>query len=439
MRFQSSRAMGIRLDIKAIPPLNRRMGTRVTPCLRFLRTYVTTQPRTREVPRLSPFNAYKTTPERLVKTYTGNLARGDPMLIRNLPGFLNGQSWIDHTTDYVGSFKTTRRKEVEPDFDILKSLLSSAIAGFNPGPVNSTSEPADLKAVFDNLQAECVISRDLLEGDNPPLLKFRDWLQNSQFRDYSLEKILVELQTTYQSTQKLFLPFSAPLVFFRAVHQYNCDNYDHTGPAGNGFGPGRAAFRVEIQPGSINKVGGLVILKEDMTEEFPFPRIVRDIGQSTYTTKQCSIRVGVRPPRSAIRRYRGTTVVIGQLAGFSVVTMVPPRLQSLGGLPLEFHERIPKTWETSIKRFPLGPKGISLSKEVWTRDFEAELAAAGEILVATLVPGDGLLVPEGWWYGPRSVNNGLELQTTVTWFLDRGKMAAEDHKGRREFPPLVEI
>ncbi|RYC59101.1 hypothetical protein CHU98_g7104 [Xylaria longipes] len=466
--------MSIPLGIKAISSLSRRIGSRRPQCLNFPRSIVTTissvetpqlaivpapvaQPprqsyqdpvarrRQRRVPRLCPFNAYRATPYKLVKTYTGKLGRGHPMLIRNLPGFLDGQNWIDHAADHDGSFKTPHvspRKDSEPGFDVLKAILASAVTGRIRGSLVPGSDPTNLRTMFDDFKAECKISQTSLEGDHPPLLMFRDWLQQSQFSDYSLDETIDELRETYRATPQPWIPFKAPLVFFRAVHQYNRDQTKATGTVP---WPEGGVVNSQDSPVCINGLNGLVVLEEKMTEEFPFPRIVRDIGRSTYKTKSCSIRVGVRPLRSDMRRYKNSTVVIGQLAGYSVVTLIPPRVKSLNGLPLEFHERVSQAWGRSIKRISVGLSKSALSSKTWTRDFENELSASGDILLATLIPGDGLLVPEGWWYGVRSINNGLQLHATVTWFLGRDDMPVGDQeeydkdKYLKRFAPRVEI
>ncbi|KAI0542547.1 hypothetical protein GGR58DRAFT_253796 [Xylaria digitata] len=405
-------------NIKAISPFNGRIGSGIPHYLYFSRSIVTTtsnvgtpqasaaqpsrpssqhpkpQKRRRRVPRLCPFKAYRATPYKL--------------------------SWIDHD----GSFKTARASPSEPGFNVLKALLANVVTSRTQGAWSPGSEPAHLRAVFDDFRAECKISRASLEGDDPPLLKFRDWLQQSQFRDYSLGETIAEIQDMNYAMPQSWIPFRAPLVFFRAVHQYNRDHIS----------------RADVLSSPRD------VLEETMTQEFPFPRIVRDIGRSTYKTKSCSIRVGVRPLRSDMRRYKHSTVVVGQLAGYSVVTLIPPSIKSLNGLPLEFHWRVPKTWKRSTARFPLGSSRFSLSSKTWTREFEDELSASGDILLATLIPGDGLLVPEGWWYGVRSINNGLQLHGTVTWFLSRDeklpvgdKEEYEPGKYLQKFPPWVEI
>ncbi|KAI1274856.1 hypothetical protein F5Y07DRAFT_191813 [Xylaria sp. FL0933] len=401
--------------------------------------------RRRLVPRLCPVNAYKVTPYKLVKTYTQKLSRGYPMLIRNLPGFLGGQTWIDHVTDREGSFKAPPahlKQDSVLGFGLLKTIFESATTGRIQRNLNASSQPTNLRAVFDDLVAECKIARACFEGDCPPLLKFRDWLPQSNFRDYSLDKTIVELQEIFRTQPQLWIPFRAPLAFIRAVHQYNRDLkiVTNTAPSSN-----ESPVPGPDDPASIAGLYGLVVLKETMTEEFPFPRIIRDIGLSTYQTRSCSIRAGVRPLRNDIRRYKRSTVVIGQLAGYSVVTLIPPRLKSLDGLSLEFHDRVPKTWDRHTMRFPLGSPGFALPGKTWTRDFEQELVASGDILVATLIPGDGLLVPEGWYYGVRSINNGLQLHATVTWFLSRDDITVGEREEYdrstylRKYPPWVAI
>ncbi|KAI0517049.1 hypothetical protein F5B22DRAFT_606026 [Xylaria bambusicola] len=383
----------------------------------------------RTVPRLCPFNAYKATPYKLVTAYSRKLQLGHPMLIRNLPGFLDGQSWIDNEDGQEGSFKVPKaspRNESALGFDLLKNILESAVTGRSQRDSDPTIEPPDPMSMFDTLEAEFKIERASFEGSNPPLLNFNAWLPQSDFKGYSLETIIVELQERFRTKPQPWIPFRAPLVFIRAVHQYNQSQQPASGTP-------------------IAGLSGLVVLQTEMTEEFPFPRIIRDVGRSTYRTKSCSIRAGVRPLRNDMRRYKHSTVVIGQLAGYSIVTLIPPNIKLLDGLPLEFHERVPRTWERSTQRFPLGSPNFSLSSKTWTREFESELAASRDIVLATLIPGDGLLVPEGWWYGVRSINHELQLHATVTWFLGRSDLASGDLQEYdrmsylKLFPPWVRL
>lgn len=401
--------------------------------------------RRRPVPRLCPVNAFKVTPYKLVKTYTHKLKIGHPMIIRNLPGFLDAQSWIHHKNERDGSFKdpsSSLKLNLTPGFELLKNIFESAATGRSQRGANPMTEPIDSVGMLDELVAECKIERASFEGSHPSLLRFRDWLPQSNFKYYSLDRTIVELQEGFRTNPQPWIPFRAPLVFIRAVHQYNQDQK----AANSILSQSKDDFDdAQSRATCITGLNGLVVLKESMTEEFPFPRIIRDIGLSTYQTKSCSIRAGVRPLRSDMRRYKHSTTVVGQLAGYSVVTLIPPRVKLLDGLPLEFHKRVPKKWQNSTMRFPLGSPNFSLSSKTWTREFENELSASNDILLAPLIPGDGLLVPEGWWYGVRSINNGLQLHATVTWFLGRSDLAVGDQEEYdrmshlKQFPPWVNL
>ncbi|KAI1130605.1 hypothetical protein F5Y10DRAFT_235200 [Nemania abortiva] len=392
--------------------------------------------RRRTVPQLCPVNAHRVTPYKLVKLYTSKLDRGYPFQIRNLPGFLDEQAWFDHKVDNDGTFKSSHNFQVDdlqPGFDILKAILASAITGHThqtTGPGSSDIEPANIRSLFDDYKAACKISRLLLQGDSPPLLKFRDWLEQSQFKDYELHKAIDKVQKAYEAKQHPWIPFNAPLVFFRAAYQYN---RDHGVPAAQTMPPQDNGMvhdqnRVKIPPECIVGLSGLVGFTDKITEEFPFPRIIQDIRKATYQSSTCNVRVGIRPLGSSMRRYKNSTVVVGQLAGYSIVTMVPPQLKALNGQPLEFHERVRSTWERSTSHGPYRSPSFFLPNSVWTREFEEELTASGDILLASLIPGDGLLVPEGWWYRVRSINNGAQLHATVTWFLNRDGALVENQE-----------
>ncbi|KAI1342545.1 hypothetical protein F5Y15DRAFT_373115 [Xylariaceae sp. FL0016] len=404
----------------------------------------------RKPPELVPIKARNTTQEQLAKGYRKRLEIGKPWLIRNLPGFLEGQSWFEHRNVASGTFeapKSSPKAMENLSFALLKELLANAAPGLITKVSETNVTAAEfLGTAFDSFVAVCKISRETLIGDVPPLLRFRDWLkQSDQFKNQSdsLNKIITGILRTYYDQPRQLTPFKAPLALIRAAHLYNHEMSRATRSPRSAKGP---SIHETYTPNYISGLGGLVVLEDELTDEFPFPRVVRDIGQTTYQTKSCSIRAGIRPHRSDIRRYRASTVVVGQLAGYSVVTLIPPRLKALQGLPLDFHERVPKLSYDEARRWPMGKAGLSLSGKAWTRDFEDELVKSGDVVVATLVPGDGLLVPEGWWFGVRSINNDLQLHATVTWFLsraDRDDAEYEKSDGEDYFtpgkPPVVEI
>lgn len=309
-------------------------------------------------------------------------------------------------------------KDQSTGFDLLKLILESAATGRSQRDLTST-ESANFKAVFDDLEGECRIARASLEGDVSPLVHFRSWLPHSGFKDYSLEKTVAELQEAYRKIPRAealpWIPFRAPLAFIRAVDQYNRDQ-------------GTAPSTVPSAKHYIQGINGLVVLMEAIAEHFPFPRIIRNVGSSTYLTKSCSIRIGVRPPRGDMRRCLNTTVVVGQLAGNSAVTLVPPRLQSLHGLSLEYHEKVRPTWENRVTDSPHAPPSFAIANKVWTGELQRELIASKDFYIGTLTPGSALLVPKGWYYGVRSINKKLELNASVTWFLHRSEAAVEDQE-----------
>ncbi|KAI1203568.1 hypothetical protein F5X97DRAFT_283455 [Nemania serpens] len=398
--------------------------------------------------QVQPFFALNSAPYSLATTYTENHKLGFPMLIRDLPGFLDGQAWIDHKPDHEASFKVPQKPQIKDPvtgFDLLKNIFESAATGRNPRDMTST-ESANSKAVFDDIEGECRIARASFEGDDPPILKFRNWLRKSDFRDHLLDKTIVELQeasrvNTLRTEPLQWISFRAPLAFIRAVHQYNRDQkiIAKTVPSSKD-----GSARDKNNPACITRINGLVVLTDAMTEEFPFPRILRDMGPPSYRTKSCNIRMGVRPPRGDMRRCRNTTVVIGQLAGSSAVTLVRARLKLLNGQSLECHERVRPTWENSARRFPLGPASFAIKNSIWTRSFQNKLIKSGDLFVGTLVPGSAVFVPKGWYYGVRSTNKELELNATVTWFRHRGDIAVEDQEEDeishlKKFPPWVKI
>ncbi|CAJ2505548.1 Uu.00g129420.m01.CDS01 [Anthostomella pinea] len=355
--------------------------------------------RTRTSPQLCPFNARKVTTDKLVRMYTRRLNRNNPLQIRNLPGFLESQVWIEHANNPDGSFKIPRLPLVgspTPDFALLRDILASANPGIIDNKMKSgTSQPSQTRAVFDifdDLEAECKITRGALRAN---------------IRPWSSSATGCSSPNAHRSKPMSWVPFKASLGFVRAVYQYN---------------RAREAAHEQGSASCIAGLYGLVVLKETLYEEFPFRPIIRDIGSSTYSTKSCSLRVGVRPLRADMRRYKHSTVVIGQLAGYSIVTLVPPRLKALNGLSLEFHWSVPNTFHNDTIRFPLGQTKFALSSKTWTRELENELNSAGDILLSTLTP----------------------LNASVTWFLARGDMDVEEPdepevNASKSYAPHVEI
>ena len=188
-------------------------------------------------------------------------------------------------------------------------------------------------------------------------------------------------------------PFEAPLAFLRAVLQYNQE------------------IRSQAQV-PITRLSGLVVLKEQMTEEFPYPTAFQKFGGVEHEPRACSIRLGIQPMRSDLYRHR-RTIVVGQLAGLSTVVLIPPQLRSLGGRPLEMHEEVRKHFQ--IRRGAQLPRHIKIwPKKIWTRELEMTIANR---VYARLRPGDMLFVPPDWTYGVRNMKVGDELHSTVTWFL----------------------
>ncbi|KAI1421470.1 hypothetical protein F5Y12DRAFT_706328 [Xylaria sp. FL1777] len=388
-------------------------------------------------PQLCPVDAYKAAPHKLVIQYTEKLNRGSPLLIKNLPGLLDGQTWIGQTSDREGSFRVPEvrpRKHTAPGFGPLHDIFESAATGRSQTNSDASPEPANFRAPFDDLEARCTIARASLEGDHPPLLRFRDWLPQSSFRDDFLDEVIAEIQETFSASSEPHIPFKAPLVFIRAAHQYNQDQkaVAETAPSLKDN-----PFQDPDYSACLSRLKGLVILEEKMTDEFPFPNFIRDIGLSTYKTKACTVRTGIRPLRSELRRHQASTVMVGQLAGYSIATLVSPHARLPNGMPLMFNRDIPSPWQGTPQRYP-----VSLPNK-WTREWEHEFAASGNVVFATLTPGAGLLVPKGWWYTVRSINNGLELYATVTWFLTNKRRVGEkqeDHIARlKRLPPWVRI
>ncbi|KAI1110380.1 hypothetical protein F5Y14DRAFT_429256 [Nemania sp. NC0429] len=397
---------------------------------------------------IHPFFAPKSPPQSLVK-HVGRHQKESPVLIRDLPEFLGNQAWIDHAAGHEASFKTPQKhqiKEPAAGFDLLNLIFESAATGRSRRDLTS-AESAIQKAVFDDIEAECKIRRSSLEGDEPPLVKFHNWLAQSEFKDFSLNKTVARIREAYinntRRPDELWVDFRAPLAFIRALHQYNQDQI----MAANRLPPSEfQLIRDEKNPACITRANGLVVLTGEMTKHFPFPRIVQDIGSYTYQVKTCNIRIGIRPPRVDLRRSSKHTTVIGQLAGAqTTVILVPPRLNMLKGLSLEFHKKVLPSWEHLRERFPQGPPNLAIKNSIFTSNFQARLTQSGDVCYATLKPGSALIVPSGWYYAVRGDSQGLELTATVTWFLEHSAKLVEEQEDQEKdpfvekFPPWVSI
>ncbi|KAI0160441.1 hypothetical protein GGR57DRAFT_383595 [Xylariaceae sp. FL1272] len=376
---------------------------------------------------LSSVNARRQSLDRLVKTYTGKIQHGKPMLISNLPGFLISNPLIAPNVGQEGSFRKLPQKNSQDQlgYKVMRTIWASSV----PANGGSTADRDDGRAMFDKFDAVLKIKAVAFEGDYPPILRFLDWVRQSRhLDDYQLAPVISELIEIYRESPQPWLRFRAPLVFIRAVNQYNLTQQ----PTPGELTPSKEITHYDSKdyPNCITEISALVVLVEKMTDDFPFPRIIRDIGDTRYNARSCSIRVGVRPLRTDMRRYKDSTVVVGQVAGYGVATLIPPSLQALNGASLGFHERVPTVYQDS------------LASQTWTREFEDELAKTGDVIFAKLKPGDGLLIPPGWWYGVRSINNGLHLNATSTWFLGRENVDQDEYmRGihHRSIPPGIDI
>ncbi|KAI1265011.1 hypothetical protein F5Y18DRAFT_72842 [Xylariaceae sp. FL1019] len=376
---------------------------------------------------LSPYNARKQSLDRLVEQYTGRIENGKPMLISNFPGFLISNPLIASDIGPEGSFRKRPQKvsQDELGYKIMETIWASSV----PPSGASRVERDDGRAMFDKFDAVLKIKAVAFEGEYPPILRFLDWLrQSGHVDDYQLAPIVAELIDLYSTSPEPWLAFKAPLVFIRAVNEFNLTQQPRPGEMT--ASKDLTHYDRKDYPNCITEISALVVLVEDMTDDFPFPRVIRDIGNSRYKARSCSIRVGVRPLRTDMRRYKESTVVVGQIAGYSIATLIPPNLKALNGAPLGFHERVPSIHQNA------------LASQTWTREFEDELAKTNDVVFAELKPGDGLLIPPGWWYGVRSINNGLHLNATSTWFLGHENVDQSEYmRGLhlRSVPPSIDV
>ncbi|KAK6860397.1 hypothetical protein PG995_004033 [Apiospora arundinis] len=334
--------------------------------------------------------------------------RGSPALIRHMPGFLESQSWFQHPESNPDGEFTTRTsplpakpKQEKPSFAVLRdSIMASALRQ----GADTDSSHSDMSQLFDSLGVRFKIKRTNLSAntsDNPfseiPLEKFMRWLlRTGRSSSHNLDSTVDRLLKSAKDSSLLWEPFEAPIAFIREVLQYN----QELGPQGQGD--------------AICRLSGLIELEDRLTEDFPYPPAVREIGGLTYNATSCSIRFGIRPLRSDLRSSTDATV-IGQLAGFSRALLIPPQLNSLGGQSILSHPHVRELRAESGSLIQLSHRQPKvLQKKTWTLDFEETIP---ERIEATLTPGDALLIPPGWWYGIRSINYYNQLHATVNWFL----------------------
>ncbi|KAK8132112.1 hypothetical protein PG999_000285 [Apiospora kogelbergensis] len=211
---------------------------------------------------------------------------------------------------------------------------------------------------------------------------------------HNLDRTVDRLLKLAKDESDPWLSFEAPIAFIREVIQYNKE-----------LGPDNA----------IRGLAGLIELEDRLTEDFPYPPIVREIGGLTYNANSCSIRLGIEPRRSDLKRSTATTV-IGQLAGYGRALLIPPRLASLGDQDLLFHPQVSSLRAKTGSIVSTDSRYTkNIMKATWVLGFEQTIP---ERINAELKPGDALLVPPGWWYGIRNTNWHNQLNATVGWYLN---------------------
>ncbi|KAK7985558.1 hypothetical protein PG988_003180 [Apiospora saccharicola] len=360
----------------------------------------------RENPRLLPVDSTRITDDKFTKLWADKVKRKSPLIIRHMPGFLESQTWFQHPeSNPAGEFtsRTTpvekKPKENRTSFAILRdSIMADALRSGN------TYSRSAMGQLFDSLGVKFKIKRTMIAADDASdepssqvrLEKFLHWLVKSgRSTSHNLDGTVERLLRSAKDSSLIWEPFDAPLAFIREVLQYNHEL--------------EVAGRWDEV---VTRLGGLIELEDRLTEDFPYPPKVREVGGLTYGASSCSIRFGIRPIRSDLRRSTDVTV-LGQLAGYSRVLLVPPKLKSLGNQALEYHPYVRELRKDHIVRLSERPVK-ALEKKTWTREFEETIP---ERLDATIKPGEVLLIPNGWWYGVRSINYHNELHATVGWYL----------------------
>ncbi|KAK8075364.1 hypothetical protein PG997_010027 [Apiospora hydei] len=347
----------------------------------------------REVPRLLPVDSLRITDYKFTKLWADKVKRKSPLIVRHMPGFLESQNWFQHPeSNPAGEFTSrtplsgTKPKENKPSFAVLRdSIIADAL---RKGDTDNRSAMGQL---FDSLGVKFKIKRTNIaneELEDPKsevkLEKFLHWLvKTGRSSSHNLDGTVDRLLKSAKDSSLIWEPFDAPLAFVREILQYNHE----MGVEGR-------------HSEAISRLAGLIELEAHLTEDFPYPR------------KSGSIRFGIRPLRSDLRRSTDITVV-GQLAGYSRVLLVPPKLKSLGGQGLESHAHVRAARKDSVVRLSSRPVK-ALQKSIWTAGFEETIP---ERMDASLRPGEVLLIPDDWWYGIRSINNANQLHATVGWYL----------------------
>ncbi|KAK7962060.1 Clavaminate synthase-like protein [Apiospora aurea] len=346
----------------------------------------------REVPRLLPVDSTRITDYKFTKLWADKVKRKSPLIVRHMPGFLESQNWFQHPeSNPAGEFTSrtplpgTKPKENKPSFAVLRdSIIADAL---RKGDTDNRSAMGQL---FDSLGVKFKIKRTNIaneELEDPKsqvkLEKFLHWLvKTGRSSSHNLDGTVDRLLKSAKDSSLIWEPFDAPLAFVREILQYNHE----MGVEGR-------------HSEAISRLAGLIELEDHLTEDFPYPPKVREVSGLKYDASSCSIRFGIRPLRSDLRRSTDITVV-GQLAGYSRVLLVPPKLKSLGG------------WDSVVRLSSRPVK--ALQKSIWTAGFEETIP---ERMDASLRPGEVLLIPDGWWYGIRSINNANQLHATVGWYL----------------------
>lgn len=287
-----------------------------------------------ERPQLNRLDSLRMTPVRLDRTWASKIQRGSPLLLDNLPGFLDNQPWFRHPESHPdgtlapfepwqSSHKSPTEDSNKSTFAFLRDSIMAKVLGQDAVAVAPNGrQPVHLGRMFDEL-----VVRFKLEGQNmmytnadvdAPLIKFWEWLRQSRkYSRFNLEEKIEQILYQAESSDKVWEAFDAPLAFIRAALQYNDEQRNER-------------FR-------ITRLAGLMELEDPLTDDFPFPKVIQEFAGFRLGMSSCSIRLGIRPIRSDLRRHNETSA-IGQLAGYSKAILIRPQIKSLGDKPVYYHE-----------------------------------------------------------------------------------------------------
>ncbi|KAK4458063.1 putative lysine-specific demethylase JMJD5 [Cladorrhinum samala] len=240
---------------------------------------------------------------------------------------------------------------------------------------------------------------------NDAIKRFTSWLSNHADKTYSLLSILLkqEISSSAPSSNVRFLRFHAPLALLSAGLEYNALSQDEP------------LTQLYIAQAAISDLPAP--LQSDLAT--PSPLLCQLGGKGDIYGS--SIWLGLEPTYTPWHRDPNPNLFI-QLRRRKVLRIMPPnRGRNLFEQSMIQTKSAGRNWRIRGEEMMSGPERDVLFETVWgpaRLDQNTHPSAASAMAEATLVPGDSLYLPKGWWHSVRACGPVPgALNASVNWWF----------------------